>query len=85
MTNYSVAAAKAGLPGLINRAIAGEDVVITRHGKPVAELRATAARGPDRAMAAAAFERLRSHRIRLEPDAPNSVELLNLIYDDPDG
>ncbi len=39
MTLYDVAEAGNRLPDLIDRAIAGEEVVITRHGKPVVELR----------------------------------------------
>ena len=46
MSTYSVAAAKAGLPRLINQALAGEEVVITRHGKPVVELKSAAAPAP---------------------------------------
>ena len=40
MGTHSVAEAKNKLPELIDRALAGEGVIITRHGKPVAELRA---------------------------------------------
>lgn len=84
MSTYSVADAKAALPRLINLAMAGEEIVITRHGKPVAELRpAGAARHPV-TDPAAAYARLVAHRISLPPGAPNSVELLNLIYDEPD-
>ena len=43
MSAYSVAAAKAGLARLIDRALAGEEVIITGHRKPVAELRPAAA------------------------------------------
>lgn len=39
--DYSVSEARNGLPGLIDKACAGERVVITRHGQPVAELRPT--------------------------------------------
>ncbi len=39
MSTYSVADAKSGLPRLIDRASQGEEVVISRHRKPVAELR----------------------------------------------
>jgi prevent-host-death family protein len=39
MASYSVAEAKNQLPSLINKAIGGEEVVITRHGKVVAEIR----------------------------------------------
>lgn len=81
MSTYSVAAAKAGLPGLINRALAGEEVIITRHGKPVVELRPASV--ADSAGKAAALERLLAHRIKPPPGTPTSVELLNLIYDEP--
>ena len=39
MANYSVAEAKNQLPKLIDRSLEGEEVVITRRGKPVVELR----------------------------------------------
>lgn len=42
MTDYSVAEAKAKLSELIDRAEKGEGVVITRHGKPVVELKRVA-------------------------------------------
>ena len=38
MTHYSVAEAKNNLPRLLDRMLAGEDVVITRRGKPIARL-----------------------------------------------
>ena len=44
MTAYSVAEAKNTLPKLIDRALQGEEVIITRHGKPVVELRPTRGR-----------------------------------------
>jgi prevent-host-death family protein len=39
MSQHSVAEAKNHLSDLINRSLAGESVVITRHGQPVVELR----------------------------------------------
>lgn len=39
MTEHSVAEAKNRLSELINRSLAGETVVITRHGHPVVELK----------------------------------------------
>jgi prevent-host-death family protein len=39
MSTHSVAEAKNRLPELIDRALNGEDVVITRHGRPVATLK----------------------------------------------
>lgn len=38
MTHYSVAEAKNHLPKLLDRMLAGEEVVITRRGKPIARL-----------------------------------------------
>ena len=43
MTDYSVADARNKLSELIDRAVRGEEVVITRHGKPMVELRAKTA------------------------------------------
>jgi len=40
MSEHGIAEARAHLSALIDRALAGETVVITRRGKPVAELRA---------------------------------------------
>jgi prevent-host-death family protein len=86
MTTYSVADAKAGLPRLIDRAMAGEEVIITRHGKPVAELRpaAQAPRSPTPEERRAAYEWLASRRLTLKGPPITSVELLNMIYDDPE-
>lgn len=39
MSTYSVADAKTNLPRLIDRALGGESVVITRRGLPVVELK----------------------------------------------
>jgi len=78
MTNYSVADAKNHLPKLIDRALQGEEVVITRRGKPVVELRPAAPRpkppiGSDEWLA----ERRKSR------PAVNitAVELLNSMYE----
>jgi antitoxin (DNA-binding transcriptional repressor) of toxin-antitoxin stability system len=43
MTTHSVAEAKNSLSELIDRALKGEGVVITRHGKPVVEFKAVPA------------------------------------------
>jgi prevent-host-death family protein len=78
MTAYSVAEAKNSLPKLIDRALQGEEVIITRRGKPVVELRPARSRpeppvGSDEWL----FERTRSRpRVNI-----TSIELLNLIYE----
>jgi prevent-host-death family protein len=43
MSKHSVAEAKNRLPELIDRALKGEDVVITRHGHPVVSLKPVSA------------------------------------------
>jgi prevent-host-death family protein len=77
---YSVADAKNHLPSLIDRANAGEEVIITRHGKPVAELKPRASR--DKVRARAALERLFAARDKLPPLAMTSVELLDQMYEE---
>jgi len=42
MSTHSVAEAESRLPELIDRVLGGEDVVITRDGEPVVELKAVA-------------------------------------------
>lgn len=41
MADYSVADARNRLSELIDRAVNGEEVVITRHGRPMVELKAS--------------------------------------------
>jgi prevent-host-death family protein len=78
MPEYSVAQAKNGLPKLIDRALAGEEVIITRRGRPVVELRPAPARpklpiGTDEWL----FERTRAR-----PGVGlTSVQILDLLYE----
>jgi prevent-host-death family protein len=78
MTVYSVAQAKNTLPKLIDRALQGEEVVITRRGKPVAELIPASRRvGP----AKGTHEWLRA-RTRARPTVGlTSVQILDLLYE----
>src|SRR5690348_4757103 len=78
MTEYSVADAKNHLPKLIDRALQGEEVIITRRGKPVVELRPASTKpkppiGSDEWL----FERTSSR-----PGVGlTSVEILDLLYE----
>jgi antitoxin (DNA-binding transcriptional repressor) of toxin-antitoxin stability system len=81
MTTYSLAEAEADLRTLIDRALAGEEVVIVREGRAVAEIHPTAAA---KAAVIGSHEWLFSRRVTPAPGAPNSVELLNMIYEDGD-
>jgi prevent-host-death family protein len=82
MTTYSVADAKNGLPRLIDRALDGEEVIISRHGKAVAELRPVASSA--RKATAASYAWLRGRRHARKGAGLTSVELLNQLYEDPE-
>jgi antitoxin (DNA-binding transcriptional repressor) of toxin-antitoxin stability system len=78
VTAYSVAEAKNTLPKLIDRALQGEEVVITRHGKPVAELRAVQ---PPAAPGKGILEWLRARTLARPSVGLTSVEILDLLYE----
>ncbi len=80
MAAYSVAEAKNRLPALIDKALEGEEVVITRHGKPVAELRPRVQRNA--ASAKAMTEWLLARTKARKGVGITSVELLNQMYED---
>jgi prevent-host-death family protein len=66
MSKHSVAEAKNRLPELIDRALKGEDVVITRHGHPVVELKPIPA--PPKVLTDADLDWLAAHRTgRVQP------------------
>jgi prevent-host-death family protein len=78
MPAYSVAEAKNALPKLIDRALRGEEVVITRRGKAVVELRpaslpVTPAKG--------IHEWLRAPTRARPSVGLTSVEILDLVYE----
>ena len=81
MTAYSVAQAKNTLPKLIDRALQGEEVIITRRGKPVAELRSVQQPpAPPRGT----LEWLRSRRDARPSVGLTSVEILDMLYENDD-
>ncbi len=82
MSAFSVSDAKAKLPSLIDRALDGEPVVITRHGKPVVELRSVAHVPVPREVAAAWDCWMRARRDARKSVGPTSVELLSAVYED---
>jgi len=78
MSAYTVADAKNRLPSLINKALSGEEVVITRRGKPVVEIRPTFRRV---AQARGTHEWL-ADRTRARPGVGlTSLEILDLLYE----
>jgi prevent-host-death family protein len=73
MSEHSVAEAKTHLSKLIDRALAGETVVITRHGHPVAEIKPAARQG--RPVTKADVEWLKSRLVtpRTDDNDPRSI------------
>jgi antitoxin (DNA-binding transcriptional repressor) of toxin-antitoxin stability system len=81
MTNYSVAEAKNNLSELIDRALKGEGVVITRHGMPVVEFKAVPA--PLEPISDADLDWLTRHRLHPRGDvAEDAGSLLSRIRDE---
>jgi len=80
MSQHSVVEAKNNLSELIERALKGESVVITRHGKAVVELKAVQPVG--RQVTQADLEWLRDRRIKLNEGSESAVELLLRMRDE---
>jgi len=80
MSTHSVVEARNQLSRLIDRALKGEGVVITRRGKPVVELK------PVRAEATpvdeADIEWLRAHRARLPPSRTDAATEVRRMRDE---
>ena len=80
MSTHSVAEAKNRLPELIDRALKGEDVVITRHGRPVAELRAIPER--PRPVSPAALDWLAERRVKTRRVRQHAGALVSRMRDE---
>lgn len=83
----SVTDAKAQLTDLVRRAEAGEEVVLTRHGKPTVRLAAVAVRPPRRAPKEA--EALKQRLLAIGRDAarevipgPDAAHSADFLYDE---
>lgn len=71
MAHYSMAAMQEDLPAIIDKALAGEQVVVTREGKPVLELKLVQPARHDRAAAWASLEEWQRARARMmNPSIP---------------
>lgn len=80
MSTHSVAEAKNHLPELIDRALKGEAIVITRHGHPVVELKAVPP--PPRRVTRADIDWLDAHRVGLKGDGEDAVTTLLRMRDE---
>ncbi len=77
MSTHSVAEAKNKLPELIDRALKGEGIVITRHGHPVVELRPVSP--PERRVTDEDIEWLDKHRVGSEPSPIDAGTLVSTM------
>ena len=82
MSSYPIAKAKEQLSRLIDEALAGETVTITRHGKPVVELRPSTADEAPKRMTKADLERLRKRRDERPPLGEDAVTLIRRMRDE---
>jgi prevent-host-death family protein len=80
MSTYSVAEAKNRLSNLIDRALKGEGVVITRRGQAVVELRPV--QPPPRPITDADIEWLRARRVGRTPAKTDAATLIRQIRDE---
>jgi antitoxin (DNA-binding transcriptional repressor) of toxin-antitoxin stability system len=83
MSIYTVAQAKNALPRLINEALAGEHVVITRRGVDVVSLNPTVKARATRESRQNATARLVAQQIGWGSNGKTSVELLDDMYEEP--
>jgi antitoxin (DNA-binding transcriptional repressor) of toxin-antitoxin stability system len=75
MARYSIATTKDKLSSLIDKALAGEEVIITRHGKPVVELNVVGDAKPIPQSRTEAFARLRQFQKSLPLMSTSYLEL----------
>lgn len=82
MSSYSVAEAENGSPGLIDRALDGEEVLITRHGRVVVAIRPALARDKAPADKRAGLEWLRTRREARPSIGVDSAAVLRALGDE---
>ena len=80
MGSHSIAKAKNQLSELINRALKGEGVVITRHGHPVVELKPISE--TVRAVSGVDLDWLAKHRIAKRSATKNAGEFVSAMRDE---
>lgn len=80
MARYSVAEAKNNLPKLLDLALKGEEVVITRRGVPVVDLTVHKAAAPRKPID---VDWIIRHQIKPKTDEPfNSADLIRQMRDE---
>jgi prevent-host-death family protein len=82
MSTHSIAEAKNHLPEMIDRALKGEDVVITREGEPVVELKPIAKPKSPGPVTKEALDWLAAHRVGLKQPAEDAATLVRRMRDE---
>jgi prevent-host-death family protein len=80
MSQHSVVEAKNRLSELIDRALKGEGVVITRHGRPVVELKPISA--PAKPLTPEALDWLTAHRVGQRMPRQDAAALVRRMRDE---
>ena len=80
----SISEAKAKLSALINVALAGEEVILTKHGRPVAEIRPFAAKKSP-AEKLSAIQRIVARAKTKRLSDVSAAEADNFLYDNDTG
>jgi prevent-host-death family protein len=81
MARYSIAEARNNLPELVDKALAGEEVTLTREGEAVVELRPSAPRRTPRPLGEAEWRRLRARRAARPSLGEDSVAVVRAMRD----
>jgi prevent-host-death family protein len=82
MSSYSLARAKDQLSKLVDEALAGNRVIITRHGKPAVELRPADAAPARRQLSAEEWAKLRARRDARPSLEGDSVSIVRSLRDE---
>ena len=81
MATYSIAQAKDQLSKLVDEAVAGEEVTITRHGKAVVELRRARPVSPGRP-SPELIDRIAARAKTLPPLGEDAVDIIRRMRDE---
>lgn len=81
MGSFTIAEAQEKLPALIDRALAGERVVITRNGEPVVEI-APCIEAPRKRITQEGSEFIRANRIKPPGIREDSATLISRMRDE---
>jgi len=82
MSTHSLADAKEHLPELIDRALGGEDVVITRDGHPLVQLQPVPQLKPGRRVTPESLDWIAAHRVGQKNPSEDAGTLVSRMRDE---